>query len=324
MAEWYVKDLSRLTGVSVQTLHHYDRIDLLKPSLRLSNGYRIYSEKDLLRLQQIVALKFFGFELAQIKALLAGSAEAVEHFSVQAKLLEQKAMTLLDASNTLKQIIAEVVDDKSIPWETLIKLIEVYRMTQQLEHSWVKEIFTLDELKQYAAFETELKNKSTPEQKAAFEKNWANLVTEMKNNLEEDPTSAIGIAIGKKCMDWINGVYGKKYAHLRTKKFEKGFAKGKGLEEAGLTPEIVSWMDMAMDAYWKHRIYGILNQVGSEVSDETIFNLWKEVLDDMYGEDELRKKEIYDMALADEKVSKKAKEWLKTLRDLVAANRHLL
>ena len=59
MTHWYVKTLSKLTGVSVQTLHHYDRIDLLKPSLRLSNGYRVYSEKDLLQLQQIIALKFF-------------------------------------------------------------------------------------------------------------------------------------------------------------------------------------------------------------------------------------------------------------------------
>lgn len=317
MTQWYVKDLSKLTGVSVQTLHHYDRIDLLKPSLRLSNGYRVYSENDLLQLQQIIALKFFGFELSQIKALLTGSAGALEHFSVQAKVLEQKAGTLLDASKALKSIISEVNDDKSIPWETIIKLIEVYRMTQQLEHSWLKEIFTPDELKQYAAFETELKTNSTPEQKAAFEKNWANLVAEMERNLDKDPTSSIGIAIGKKCMDWINGVYGKKYAHLRTKKFEKGFAKGKGLGEVGLTPEIVAWMDKAMDAYWRDRLYGILNQVGSGVPDETIFKLWKEVLDDMYGEDDSRKKEIYDMALADEKVSKKAKEWLKTLRDLV-------
>jgi len=74
MTQWYVKDLSKLTGISAQTLHHYDRIDLLKPSLRLSNGYRLYSEKDLLQLQQIIALKFFGFKLSQIKALLTGSA----------------------------------------------------------------------------------------------------------------------------------------------------------------------------------------------------------------------------------------------------------
>ena len=95
MIQWYVKDLSKLTGVSVQTLHHYDRIDLLKPSLRHANGYRVYSEKDLLKLQQIIALKFFGFELAQIKRLLVGSAGALEHFSVQAKCLEEKANTLL-------------------------------------------------------------------------------------------------------------------------------------------------------------------------------------------------------------------------------------
>ena len=57
MTQWYVKDLSHITGVSVQTLHHYDRIGLLKPSLRHTNGYRVYSEKDLLTLQQIIALK---------------------------------------------------------------------------------------------------------------------------------------------------------------------------------------------------------------------------------------------------------------------------
>lgn len=61
MSKWYVKDLSKLTGVSVQTLHYYDRINLLNPSLRLQNGYRIYTEQDLLRLQKIIALKFFGF-----------------------------------------------------------------------------------------------------------------------------------------------------------------------------------------------------------------------------------------------------------------------
>ena len=324
MTHWYVKTLSKLTGVSVQTLHHYDRIDLLKPSLRLSNGYRVYSEKDLLQLQQIIALKFFGFELLKIKALLTSNTGAFEHFSVQAQFLEQKGNSLLDASKALKSIISKVGDDKSIPWETIIKLIEVYRMTQQLEHSWVKEIFTTEELNQYAAFEIEWKNNSTAEKKAEFEKNWANLVSEISNNLDKDPKSAIGIDIGERCMLWVNQVYAKKYAHLRTKKFEKGFSKGRGLKEVGLTPEIVFWMDKAMEAYWKGRIYGILDKVGTEIADERIFKLWNELLDDMYGEDNARKKEIYDFALVDEKVSEKAKEWLKTLRDLVIINNHLL
>jgi len=91
-----------------------------------------------------------------------------------------------------------------------------------------------------------------------------------------------------------------------------------------ITPEIVSWMDKAMEAYWKGRIYGILDKVGTGIADETIFKLWNELLDDMYGEDNARKKEIYDFALVDEKVSEKAKEWLRTLRDLVIINNHLL
>ena len=75
MVQWYVKELSKLTGVSRRTLHHYDTFGLLKPSVRLDNAYRLYSEGDLLKLQQIIALKFFGFGLAQIKTLLAGDAQ---------------------------------------------------------------------------------------------------------------------------------------------------------------------------------------------------------------------------------------------------------
>jgi DNA-binding transcriptional MerR regulator len=172
MTQWFVKDLSKLTGVSVQTLHHYDRIKLLQPSLRLSNGYRVYSEKDLLKLQQIIALKFFGFELSKIKALLFEGGNAIQHFGNQAQVLEQKANALLQGAKTLRSIIDSVEDEQSIPWETIIHLIEVYNMTEKLEHSWVAEIFTPTELKQYAEFEKELKKNSTPEQKVAFEKTW--------------------------------------------------------------------------------------------------------------------------------------------------------
>lgn len=312
MTQWLIKNLSKLTGVTVQTLHHYDRIDLLKPSQRLANGYRVYSERDLLKLQQIIACKFFGFELSQIKHLLTDTTGAIEQFSAQAQFLEQKATHLLDASKALKGIISEVKNDKSIPWETIIKLIEVYRMTQQLEHSWVKDIFSPDELKQYAAFETEMITHSTPGQKIAFEKAWAELVEEVKHHLDEDPKSATGIRLGEKFMLWVNSVYGKKYAHLRTRKFEKGFGEGKGLEETGLTPEIVLWVDQAMDAYWRKRIYACLAQVGHKPSAE-ILDLWDELLDDMYGDDKVRKLEIVDTILKDDTISPEAKTWVVNL-----------
>ncbi|AEI36481.1 MerR family DNA-binding transcriptional regulator [Francisella salina] len=47
--QWYRKEISKLTNVSVKTLHHYDSLGLIVP-VRNINGYRIYTEKDLLKL----------------------------------------------------------------------------------------------------------------------------------------------------------------------------------------------------------------------------------------------------------------------------------
>ena len=309
MEQWYAKELSQLTQVSVRTLHHYDKIGLLKPTLRQSNGYRLYSEKDLLKLQQIIALKFFGFELSQIKLLLVKQEGAIENLAMQSKFLQEKAETLLEASTILRRITDDCSNKKSIPWGKIIQLIEVYNMAQQLEHSWVKEIFTPDELKQYAEFETEMKASG---KQAVLEKNWQQLVDEMKKNIQHDPSSKIGIDLGKKYMDWVNRVYGKKYAHLRTKKWEQGFGEGKGLEDIGVTPEHMSWLEKAVDAYWEDRITSLLNQVGT-IPSSTALTLWNEILDDMYGDEETRKIIIYDMALKDHRVSQAAKNWLKSL-----------
>lgn len=70
MAQYAVKKLAEMAGVSVRTLHHYDRIGLLQPSVRTEAGYRLYGEKELLRLQQILFYKEMDFELKTIADLL--------------------------------------------------------------------------------------------------------------------------------------------------------------------------------------------------------------------------------------------------------------
>src|SRR5215210_6529006 len=65
-----VKQVSRLSGVSVRTLHFYDEVGLLKPAYQAPNGYRFYEELQLLTLQQILFYRELGFELKQIKDLL--------------------------------------------------------------------------------------------------------------------------------------------------------------------------------------------------------------------------------------------------------------
>jgi len=65
-----VKEVSELTGISIRTLHYYDEIDLLKPTECSQTGYRLYDDKALITLQQILLFREFDMPLKQIKAII--------------------------------------------------------------------------------------------------------------------------------------------------------------------------------------------------------------------------------------------------------------
>lgn len=90
MTHYSVKQLAKLADISVRTLHYYDEIDLLKPTKILSNGYRQYGQKELLKLQQILFFKELEFPLSQIKDMLNDS-----QFNVGLALKEQKQLLKL-------------------------------------------------------------------------------------------------------------------------------------------------------------------------------------------------------------------------------------
>lgn len=65
-----VKAVAELAGISVRTLHHYDEIGLLKPAQTSASGYRLYTEADLERLQQVLFFKELDFGLTEIKEIV--------------------------------------------------------------------------------------------------------------------------------------------------------------------------------------------------------------------------------------------------------------
>ena len=311
MTQWYVNELSKLTKVSVRTLHHYDKIGLLKPSLRRSNGYRLYSEADLLKLQQILALKFFGFELARIKTLMQEEINIFDHFRAQQSFLEQQVKSLQVASQTLEAILCESSPNKSVPWEIIMKLIEDYQMTKELKSVWVAKALNPTELKEYASFEQELETRFTPEEAEASRQKWLDLVKDVEANLDIDPTSDLGVDMGKRCMDWVNTVFPKEHANLRKTLWEKGFKGG----YTEVPSEVVAWLDKAISEYHRRRIYAILDQVNT-LSSDALLKLWKDdILTEMCGDVQAHKDAVYEAVLADDKVSTTAKNWLKKIRN---------
>ena len=84
-----VKEVSRLTGVSVRALHHYDAIGLLKPTRVTEAGYRLYDDTALRRLQTILLFRELQFPLKEIKEILDSPGfDPKEALAQQIRLLE--------------------------------------------------------------------------------------------------------------------------------------------------------------------------------------------------------------------------------------------
>ena len=86
-----VKEISDLTGISVRTLHYYDEIGLLKPTEKSDAGYRLYDDKALETLQQVLFFREFDIPLKEIKAVLENPAlERNQILQMQRKMLVAK------------------------------------------------------------------------------------------------------------------------------------------------------------------------------------------------------------------------------------------
>jgi DNA-binding transcriptional MerR regulator len=112
---WSVSGLARLAGVSVRTLHHYDRIGLLSPGSRTSSGYRVYREKELLRLQQILLYREMELPLERIRELLdRADFDFRNELARHRRSIEEKAERLAVLLATIDKTIARLGGESSM------------------------------------------------------------------------------------------------------------------------------------------------------------------------------------------------------------------
>lgn len=115
MKEYTVNQLAKIAGVTVRTLHHYDHIGLLRPSSRNAARYRLYGERELLRLQQILFFKELGIGLENIGRILDSPGfnliEALEAHREQLKKRAERLDILLDTiDKTIRKLKGENID----------------------------------------------------------------------------------------------------------------------------------------------------------------------------------------------------------------------
>ena len=199
------REFASLTGVTVRTLHYYDRLGLLKPSRYTGAGYRQYGERDFARLEQIVALKFIGFSLKEIKSLLAReSVDLAAALRQQREAISEKRKRLDQAIRAIQRAEYVVGVNQDAGWEVFAKIIEVINM--QSDMNWSRKYYS-DEAQKKVEHRAATIPQEVIEQ---AQRDWATLIAEVDAAAKagEDPSSEKSQALASRWSKLIEGFTG--------------------------------------------------------------------------------------------------------------------
>ena len=103
-----VGEVAKKMDVTVRTLQHYDREGLLFPSAMSEGGRRLYTDKDIVKLHQILSLKHLGFSLDDIRDRLIPldvPADVAQILSEQAVIIREKIADLKESLSAAEALI---------------------------------------------------------------------------------------------------------------------------------------------------------------------------------------------------------------------------
>ena len=121
-----VGEVAKKMGVTVRTLQYYDKEGLLSPSAESEGGRRLYTDKDLITLHQIISLKSLGFSLDDIKERLISletPADVANALTEQADDIRQKIEQLQSSLSAIEQLKAEVLQMQTVNFKKYADII---------------------------------------------------------------------------------------------------------------------------------------------------------------------------------------------------------
>ena len=194
-----IQEFAKETGVTVRTLHHYDRLGLLQPE-RTQSGYRMYGERELVRLQRITVLKFIGCSLQEIKELVDRNPDDLRStLELQQEALERRRKTLDGALKAVERARRVLQESGKADWQSLKKIVETIEMEQNME--WTKQYYSPEAQK-----ELEQRREESPNAAEQGQKDWAVLLAECDQAVKDkvDPKSERAQQLAQRWIDLVN------------------------------------------------------------------------------------------------------------------------
>lgn len=240
-----VREFARLAGVTVRALHHYDTLGLLKPIRRTGSSYRLYAERDLARLEEIVVLKFLGIPLKEIRPLLDKQSGLADALRRQQRVLGEKRRQLEQAITTIAAAERSVRSDEGPDWTLFRHVIQEIEMQDETE--WSKKYYSpeaQEKVEQRRAL-------WSPELQEEVTRKWNALFADIEASLGEDPASPKAQALAARWRELLAGFTGG------DPEIQKGLNKmwsdqqnwpASSRERYGVKPEIQEFIMKAMRA----------------------------------------------------------------------------
>jgi DNA-binding transcriptional MerR regulator len=197
-----INEFAELAGVTVRALHHYDRLGLLEPTARTGSQYRLYSDSDLVRLEQIVVLKFLGLSLKEIGNLLERESSVGAALHRQQKVLAEKRWQLGQAISAIATASASLESTGKPDWKLFRQIIQEIEMQNTTD--WSRKYYS-----DAAQEKIEERRKAwTPELQAQVTKDWDELFRDIEASLNEDPASAKAQELAARWKNLVSGFTG--------------------------------------------------------------------------------------------------------------------
>jgi MerR family transcriptional regulator, thiopeptide resistance regulator len=199
--KYETSEFAVLAGVTPRTLRYYDRLGLLRPK-RSRAGYRLYSERDLEALEEIVALKFIGVPLKEIAAIRRRATRSfaqVLHAQREALEAKRRALTRAIAAVTAAETLLR--SGTAIDAELFRRIIEIMHMDTNHE-------------KTIATYTAMLKAKAShlssmsAQQRATLQQQWSTLLDDVKAALNEEPGSPKAQNLLDRWVSWLQALSG--------------------------------------------------------------------------------------------------------------------
>ena len=207
MNMYKIKQAAERLGISVRTLQYYDDIGLASPSERSENGYRYYTEENLVQLQLITTLKYCGYSLSQIKTFLSDhSIELVNALEIQSQVLDSKIQQLTQARQLTQQIQQELALHQHIDWSITASLARILQQKNADLANKLKLLLNDSELQQFKKIQQRSDEQATQQYQQRWLQLYAKVATHLQSN--PDPASATSQALLNEWMQLVDEIYG--------------------------------------------------------------------------------------------------------------------